>query len=146
MQKTLGFFTTILYKDFTSFCNEKLQEIGLSRGLLYFIIYIGKHPKCSPGKLSSQMKFDTGHTTRAIEKLVQNDFVLREKSESDKRAYILSLTEKGEEALELIYSLFSQWDEKVFYDIDEDERKQIISLMEKLIEKKGELFCVRNDK
>lgn len=137
MQNTLSFFTTVLYKDFSRFCNEKLQEIGLSRGLLYFVIYIGRHPKCSPGKLSSELRFDSGHTTRAIEKLVQNEFVLREKSEIDKRAYILSLTEKGEEALKVIYSLFSQWDEKVLSDIGEDERKQAISLMEKLTKRKG---------
>ncbi|GAA0689765.1 MULTISPECIES: bilirubin utilization transcriptional regulator BilQ [Clostridium] len=138
MKKTLAFFTTFLYKDFSKFCNEKLQKIGLSRGLLYFVIYIGRHPKCSPGNLSSELRFDSGHTTRAIEKLVQNEFVLREKSESDKRAYILSLTEKGEEALKVIYSLFSQWDEKVFSGIEEDERTQLISLMEKIIQKKGE--------
>ena len=146
MQKTLGFLTMALYKDFTSFCNEKLQEVGLSRGLIYFIIYIGKHPKCSPGNISVKMKVDTGHTTRAIEKLVKNGFVLREKSESDGRAYILSLTKKGEEALELIYSLFSQWDEKVFYDIEEEERKQIISVMERIMKNKDGLICVREDK
>lgn len=138
MQDTLSFFATILYKDFSAFCNERLQEMGLSKGLLYFILYIGKHPNCSPGNLSEELNFDSGHTTRSIDKLVKTGFVLRKKSEHDKRAYILQLTEKGQNAFEASHVLFSQWDGKIFEDISEVDRHQLISILKKLVRRKGD--------
>lgn len=142
MQHKLSYFVRVLHKDFSSFCNTKLQELGLSQGLLYFILYIGKHPDCSPGNLSQKLDFDSGHTTRSIDKLVNTGFVLRIKSNQDKRAYILQLTEKGQQAFEASYSLFSQWDAKVFENISREDRQQLISLLAKLGPMKGDLFYV----
>ena len=48
MFDTFAYLITSLRKDFTEFCNEKLQEMGLTQGLLFFILYAGKHPQCSP--------------------------------------------------------------------------------------------------
>lgn len=142
MQNTLSYFTNILNKEFSEFCNEKLQELDLSKGLLYFILYIGKHPDCSPGNLSQDLHFDSGHTTRSIDKLVKSGFVIRNKSENDKRAYILQLTEKGQQAFISSYSLFSQWDEKIFENISKEDRKELILLMKKIVKTKGDSLYV----
>ena len=50
-QKTLSFYIAMMYRNFSSFTSKKLQEAGLNFGLLFFIIYIGKHPGCSPSQL-----------------------------------------------------------------------------------------------
>ena len=142
MQNTLSFYARSLEKDFSAFCNEKLQELGLSKGLLYFVLYIGKHPDCSPGDLSQNLNLDTGHTTRSIDKLVKTGFVLRKKSDSDKRAYILQLTEKGQGAFETSHRLFSEWDEKIFENISREDRLQLMNLLEKLVPMKGDQFYV----
>ena len=136
MYEYLSYFVTDFYKDFVNFCNEKLQEIGISQGLLFFILYIGKNPNCAPGKLSSDLNFDTGHTTRSITKLEQVGFVIREKNEADKRAYILNLTQKGKDAFLLSHNLFEEWDNKVMEDMDKEDREQLIFLLKKLDNKK----------
>lgn len=142
MRKTLSLFATIIHKDFSEFCNEKLQEIGISRGLLYLILYIGKNPGCSPSAISCDLRFDSGHTTRSIDKLVNTGFVIRKKSELDKRSYILKLTEKGQVAFASSYSLFAQWDEEAFENFSPDDQNQLITLLEKLVNTKGDLFNV----
>ena len=142
MEKTFSFFARSLEKDFSGFCNEKLQELGLSKGLLYFILYIGKHRDCSPGDLSQNLKFDTGHTTRSIDKLVNMGFVLRQKSDFDKRAYLLQLTDKGQAAFLASHDLFSQWDEKILEKISQEERVQLMTLLEKLVSMKGDQLYV----
>lgn len=146
MDKTLSYFITMLYKHFSTFCNEKLQEIGLSQGLIFFILYIGKNPNCSPGKLSSDLNLDTGHTTRSIDKLQQSGFVIREKNATDKRAYVLNLTEKGEAAFKLSYDLFNQWDDELMEHLSQDEKIHLISSLSQLIPYKGGIPCVRKDK
>lgn len=41
-QKTLSYYITMLYRSFADFTGDKLQEVGLNFGLLFFIVYIGK--------------------------------------------------------------------------------------------------------
>lgn len=43
---TLSYYTTELYKEFAAYTTEKLHELGLNFGQMYFIIYVGKHPEC----------------------------------------------------------------------------------------------------
>ena len=46
--KTLSYYSTIFYRSFAAFTGEQLQAVGLNFGLLFFVIYVGKHPGCSP--------------------------------------------------------------------------------------------------
>ena len=39
-QKTLSYYITMLYRSFAGFTGDKLQEVGLNFGLLFFIVYI----------------------------------------------------------------------------------------------------------
>ena len=48
---TLSYYTTELYKEFAAYTTEKLHELGLNFGQMYFIIYVGKHPECTPSEL-----------------------------------------------------------------------------------------------
>lgn len=121
-----------LKREFTLFCSERLQEMGLSIGLMFFVLYIGKHANCSPGELSEAIRMDTGHTTRSIDKLVKDGFVQKKRSEIDKRSQELALTEKGEKAFEKIYSLFRQWDQIKLKELSEEEQKTLCSLLEKM--------------
>ncbi|MEG0813393.1 MAG: MarR family transcriptional regulator [Clostridium sp.] len=132
MQKTLSFFVTTLHKDFLAFCNKKLQEIGLTQGLMYFILYIEKHQNCSPGRLASDLHFDIGHTARSLDKLEQDGFITRVKNSQDKRAYCLGLTKKGGNAVAMIRDLLIQWDETRFSKIDEAERSELLRILDKL--------------
>lgn len=132
MYQPLSMYVTFLKKDFDSFCNSRLQEIGLSQGLMFFVIYIGNHPNCSPKDLSAAIKADTGHTTRSVEKLVSSGFVTRKTKETDKRAFQLQLTEKGLKAFKEIKNLFKEWDEIVLKDIPKDDKETILKILSNL--------------
>lgn len=136
MQKGLAALAGMIYRDFVSYSNERLEMIGLSNGLLYFILYIGKHPECSPGEISSKLKMDTGHTTRSLNKLVELGFVVREKNLQDKRAYMLNLTNKGQYAFQLSKDLFAEWDEGAVVDLTKEEQDQLQELLSKVLRRK----------
>ena len=132
MYQPLSMYITLLKKDFDSFCNRRLQEIGLSQGLMFFVIYIGNHPDCSPKDLSAAIKADTGHTTRSVEKLVKSGFVTKETKETDKRAFQLQLTEKGLKAFKEIKNLFKDWDEIMLKDIPKDHKETMLKVLSSL--------------
>ena len=56
--KTLSYYSTIFYRSFAAFTGEQLQAVGLNFGLLFFVIYVGKHPGCSPSELTKALYLD----------------------------------------------------------------------------------------
>lgn len=145
MLQSLAYYSTILKKDFHDYCNKKLLEMDLSQGLLFYILYIGRHPKCSPKQLSQALHMDTGHTTRSLAKLEQSGFIKQETNPNDKRAHILNLTVKGEQSFKSSHELFYKWDKEVMSELSLDEQYQLLTLLEKLSYKKGRMYYVRND-
>lgn len=129
---SLAYYVTVLRKDFSEYCGERLQEVGVTQGLLYFIIYVGKHPGCSPGELSGALHMDSGHAARSLAKLVQGGFLRQEKSTQDKRVHILWLEEKGKAVFRLSYELFTEWDKRMMAEMTDEERKQLLGLFSRL--------------
>ena len=68
-----------------AYCGEKLEEMGLTPGLLYFVTYVARHPGCSPKELAQALKMDNGHTARSITKLAEGGFLVQEPNPRDKR-------------------------------------------------------------
>ena len=145
MNRTLAYYVTLLRKNFTGYCNQKLAEEGLLQGQLYFILYIGRHTHCSPKELAQALHMDAGHTTRTITKLVQEGFLVQEKSKTDGRAHTLLLTEKGDAAFRMCHELFVQWDNKVLEPLSAEEQKTLMALLLKVTAAEGEMPCVRKD-
>lgn len=143
MQQTFSYYITVLKKDFDHFCEERLAQIGLTRGLLFFLIYIGKHPGCSPSELCAVLHADSGHTARSVDKLVQSGFVMRARSETDGRAFSLSLTAEGVEAFESVRRLFAEWDEILLRDTPDEEREVMLRFLAALVQAKEGTRCVR---
>ena len=75
MEQTFAYYTTIFREDFTLFCKSELQKEGISLGLLYFVIYIGKKPGCSQRELAAAVRADEGYAARSVEKLLQDGFI-----------------------------------------------------------------------
>ena len=107
---------------------KKLQEAGLNFGLLFFIIYIGKHPGCSPSQLRESLSLDWGHSQRSISQLADKGFITKEK---EGRHYVLNLTERGKNAFSIAHQVFFDWDESVLQTFTEEEKNQLFLLLEK---------------
>ena len=69
-QKALSYYIAMLYRSFADFTGGKLQEVGLNFGLLFFIVYIGKKPNCTPSELTKALSLDWGHSQRCINRLL----------------------------------------------------------------------------
>ena len=135
MKDSLAYCISSLRKDFEEFCEDELRKLELSKGLLYFILYVGKHPGSTPGACAAALRLDTGHTTRCLEKLEKAGFLTRSRNAEDKRAVELQLTEKGNAAFERSYRLFDEWDAIVLKDLSDDERKVLLSVIQKIVSK-----------
>ena len=120
-QKALSYYITMLYRSFADFTGDKLQEVGLNFGLLFFIV-------------------DWGHSQRCINRLTDDGFITKEKSG---RHYLLNLTERGQEAFEAAHRIFFDWDDRFMTNLTAKEKEQLLALLEKATERIP--HHVRND-
>ncbi len=137
MFSSFSLVITLLRREFQEYCTQRLGEIGLSQGLMFFLIYVGKHPGCTPGALAQALRMDGGHTARSLTKLEQGGFLQQMPNPRDRRAHLLRLTPQGEQAFALCRDLFRQWDETRLQGLDPGERQQLLALLQKLMLRTG---------
>ncbi len=130
MKNSLAYYIVNLRKNFAVFCDDCLEKWHLTHGLVYFLLYIGKHPQCTPGNLAYGLRADTGHTARSIEKLLRLGYISKERSKEDMRAYFLSLTEQGKIAFYEVTALFAEWDQHVCEAIGEEKRQEVLKILD----------------
>ncbi len=118
MFDTLSYRCTILYRSFSSYTSQRLAQLGLNYGVLFLLIYVGKHPGCTQAQLTAALELDWGYGQRSILKLVEDGFLLREKRG---RAYHLDLSEKGQQAFAVSHQVFFDWDQQMLERLNSQE-------------------------
>ena len=103
---TLSYYTTELYKEFAAYTTEKLHELGLNFGQMYFIIYVANILSKISSELTSALKLDWGHSQRSVAKLAEDGFDQRKSG----RSYRLTLTPLGKQAFDVCHQVLFEWD------------------------------------
>lgn len=129
--KTLSYYSTIFYRSFAAFTGERLQAVGLNFGLLFFVIYVGKHPGCSPSELTKALYLDWGYSQRSLNKLAADGFLSKEKHG---RSYALTLTDRGQQAFVVSHQVFFTWDDTRLANLNDTEKGQLLALLQKAAE------------
>ena len=138
MKINLAYFISVLRKNFVSDCSRKLQQDHVTLGLLYPILYIGKHPDCSPKEVMQSLNMDWGFTQRTLDKLAADNLISREKNPKDRRCYRLNLTADGYRLFQKSHELINAWNEQKLAVLTPDEQLQLKNLLEKIVQVKGE--------
>lgn len=141
MVNTLAYYSTVLSRSFAAYTGHVLEQIGLSQGLLYLLLYVGRHPGCTQSELTGALGLDWGYCQRSTLRLVEDGFFLREKRG---RAYRLSLSEKGMQAFETSHQVFFDWDDQALQPLTPEERAQLLTLLAKVKQKEANTkLCTR---
>lgn len=130
--ESFAFYISILRKQFTAYCSEKLSEMNVTYGQLYIIIYVGKKKECSPKDISLSLNLDAGHLNRTLSKLIENDLIIQKKNDHDKRSNVVSLTDKGKEVFEISHNLFQEWDKIALSSLEDSDRQKLMELIKKI--------------
>ena len=83
-----------------SISDIEFREIGLEKGQYQFLVRICENPGINQERLSNMLKVDKTTTAKAVKKLISKDYILKEQSEKDKRAFKLYPNEKAKEVLD----------------------------------------------
>lgn len=120
LEKTLNTLLVHIFQDLMGVEEKALitgefQDITLND--MHIIEAIGLEAPKTSSAVARKLSITVGTLTKAIDRLTRNDYVLRERSEADKRLVLLSLKEKGIRAFyhhqkfheEMIQALIAQF-------------------------------------
>ena len=92
----------------------------------FLIVEIGRKPGISVKELAEILRIDKSGVSRFVEDLVQKNYVERKPSLEDRRFVTLHLLPKGQERFEKIeHDMYYKF-KKVFEQIPENKREQVI--------------------
>lgn len=145
MEHTLAYFVGAMKADLEQYCRAQLRAEGLTRGQLYFLLYIVKRPGCSPGQAAAALMADAGQATRTIDKLVQCGCVERSRDRSDRRAVVLYATQRGREVYERALAQFHSWDDEMMQTLSEPQRETLQACMTSLMDTHRERIAAQEE-
>ncbi|SHI68510.1 DNA-binding transcriptional regulator, MarR family [Geosporobacter subterraneus DSM 17957] len=117
----------ILHKSEASCC-------GITIGQCHAIVEIGRAGSISLNELALLLNLDNSTMSRTVNNLVQQELAEREADPQDRRFVSIRLTEKGGEVFRGIEEEMTIYFNKVFADIPERKRDQVIESLELLLE------------
>ncbi len=115
-----------------------LDQYGLYIGQPRFLFVLEEQEGISQAVLSSILKVTKETVSVTLKRLEQSGYIRREVSQSDKRIKLLYLNEKGKELMPELRKNFNDINERMFSQLDKNEKEILESLYEKMLQGLGE--------
>ncbi len=96
------------------------------------ILEIGINDKYTITTLKEILKIDAGYLSRIVKRLIKSGIVEIEKSPSDNRINLLSLTKKGRQTLDYINQMSDRQVENIIENLSLDDLTKLISHMKSI--------------
>jgi DNA-binding MarR family transcriptional regulator/N-acetylglutamate synthase-like GNAT family acetyltransferase len=100
---------------------------SLTEARILFEIF--HNPNCSARKIKNLLRVDEGYLSRTIDKLIRQDLIVKNQSQSDGRVFILSLSKKGEDEFLKLNKASEESIESMINHLAPDEVHEIESSM-----------------
>lgn len=121
-----------LSRAINSISDIKYKEFNLQKGQYLFITRICENPGINLIDLSNMLKVDKTTTTKAVNKLIEINYINKEQDENYRRGYKLTPTEKALEIYNKIMEEEAKQMEISFSGFSEEEKQVATDLMEKM--------------
>jgi len=128
--KNISSQINIIYRHTQILINHNLNVYGLGSGQHIFLGAISQNEGITQKDLSALLKIDKATTAKALQKLENEEYILRRKESVDKRYNCLYLTPKGKAFLPIIKKLMTSGRELLTKNLNEDQQQQLNALLE----------------
>ena len=117
-----------------SISDIKFREIKLQRGQFIFLTRICEYPGINLIDLSNILKVDKATTTKAVQKLMDEGYVLRERSNEDKRMWHLFSSPKAQNVYAYLIEEENRNMEYCFTGFNPEDRESASKLLKRMRE------------
>lgn len=123
---------SVLAQQVTEFIAQIYEDFGLTKMEWRVLATIGYHREISAKDICTFTHLDKMQVSRAINKLIQSEFLHQQVSSQDRRKNVLNLTNKGEKLYQEIIPLVKTQEQKLLEGLTDEECEQLKVLTVKL--------------
>jgi DNA-binding MarR family transcriptional regulator len=98
LMSSLGYYLTKARNVLVERTDRAVKPLGLTAQQIGVILMLSSRRASTPFELSRAMSYDSGSMTRLLDRLEKKGFVVRTRSDADRRMVKLELTSQGHEA------------------------------------------------
>lgn len=134
-----------LVRNLSLLDSDRASCCGVTLAQCHAIVEIGRMGKTSPSLLAERLRLERSTVTRVVDNLVTQDFVLREPDADDRRALVLSLTDKGRDFFISTEKKMEEFYQSILEKIPSNERSALASGIRAISEayESKEIRCFR---
>ena len=114
--------------------DEKYKEINLQKGQFIFLTRICENPGINLITLSNMLRVDKTTTTKAIQRLIDGGYVIKEKNEEDKRGYKLKPTQEAINIYDFVIEEENRNIKVCFKNFNEEEKTLATNFIKRMTE------------
>lgn len=107
---------------------QLLRKIGLYPGQEIMLMQLGDQDIQSQNSLGRTLRLDHSTVAKSVKRLEDAGFVIRKRSEEDKRSTNVMLTDQGRQAVNEIAQVWKALEDITLKDISEEELKTFIRI------------------
>ena len=108
------------------YLNHHLKDLGINSSQLHLLFEISNQSNINQEKIAKRCNINKGAVARSIKKLEDNELVVREIDEANRRQNKISLTPKGKVVLNDSIDILDKWESEVFKNFSK-ENKQFLN-------------------
>lgn len=132
----LGFVFKQIHIAFEANCNKNLQKYNLTQAQMDILIYLQHHKDSiiTQKDLEIGLRLKNPTVTGILNRLEEKELINRKKHPSDKRAKIITMTEKSKIIMKEAYINMKEMYSSIVEGFSESEKKELFRLLYKVLD------------
>lgn len=122
----------MLARAIQSISDIKFKELKLQRGQFVFLTRVCENPGLNQIDLSNVLKVDKTTTTKAMQKLIEEGYIIKERDDIDKRMWRIFPTAKAHHIYALIIEEENRNITACFSTFSDSEKQVVVALVRKM--------------
>lgn len=110
-------------------------DLKFSKSEIFTMFFLDKKKEVTMTELVEYINSPMSTATGIVDRLVKNGYVKRDRSDTDRRIVVLSLTEEGSQFIKNLKNLISEYINMVLEDLTEEEKQFMLGIVFKMLNK-----------
>jgi DNA-binding MarR family transcriptional regulator len=115
---------------------KELVKFGITSKHFGTLLIVSENPNITQVEAANIQRVDRTTMGQLIDLLEDNQLLKRNKNPSDRRAYCLQLTSKGEEVIGSLWGYMKACEDEVLSVLDDKEKTLLLELIKKISKEK----------
>ena len=129
MHGSIGRYASHLFRSIQIFVARELESYGIGSGQFTLMMRLLRRDGVRQEELASSLNYDRATITRSMNRLEDAGYIVRERDPEDRRAYVVSLTEKGRSMESVLVDISSNLNDVILQGFTEEESLSFISML-----------------